>query len=100
MCRRVNSHGPAICQHSKVVVKTGISPDISSRFKCSTIWPGYFVQFRALLSNLHMTLWDTILEKGHDLSNDPSDHPKTRFVHRKEPFNAEPKDLAEFMEER
>src|SRR5438046_3108448 len=32
-----------------------------------------------------------------DFSNEPKDRPKTLRVHQSEPFNAEPKDLTEFI---
>ena len=32
-----------------------------------------------------------------DFSNDPKNRPKTLHIHQKEPFNAEPEDLAEFI---
>jgi len=33
-----------------------------------------------------------------DFSNEPKDRPKTLRVHQSEPFNAEPEDLAEFID--
>jgi hypothetical protein len=85
----------------KVPSLTQSSSDFSMESECSdgdcplryaSDWPSDCGSVNARSAIANVTIMPPL-----DFSNDPKDRPKTLHIHQKEPFNAEPEDLDEFI---